>query len=364
MNEDDTNDGAMHVNDGINQPENVNKKAVARFKNSRQTKSLNDYLEGIRKGDPIVLSKAITLIESTHSEHYMMAQQIIEHCLPFRGPSLRIGITGIPGAGKSTFIESLGQYITTQKENKLAVLAVDPSSERTKGSILGDKTRMDKLAGNPRVFIRPSPTSGSSGGVARKTREAIILCEAAGYNIIFVETVGVGQSETMVHSMVDFFLLLLLAGAGDELQGIKRGIMEMADLIAINKCDGHNIRNAEAARQEFANALHLFPPTRSGWKPEVVTCSALNNERVDTIWNHINNYFKQVKDNGYFDQKRSEQARFWMYETIHESLREHFYSHPGIAQDLSNVEQDVLSGKQTAFLAAKKLLNRYFGSKD
>ncbi|NBC83885.1 MAG: methylmalonyl Co-A mutase-associated GTPase MeaB [Bacteroidetes bacterium] len=364
MNDDESKKGALHVNQGIKHPESINKNAIANFKGKRKKLSVNDYVEGIIKGNHTVLSQAITLIESIHPDHYNLAQEIIEKCLPHCGHSVRVGITGVPGVGKSTFIEALGNNITSQQANKLAVLAVDPSSEKTKGSILGDKTRMEKLSGNPHVFIRPSPSAGSLGGVARKTRETILLCESAGYNTIFVETVGVGQSETMVHSMVDFFLLLLLAGAGDELQGIKRGIMEMADLIAITKSDKGNQEKALMARQEYENALHLFPPAKSGWIPKVLTCSAVQNEGIDLIWQGIMEYIQFVQDNGYFDRKRSEQAKFWMYETIHNTLRERFYAHPEIAGEIAKAEKDVLDGKQTSFLAAKKLLNTYFGKKD
>lgn len=256
----DSNSSALHVNEGIDQPSSLNPEAARKFRDSRPKElEVREYLEGIRAGNRSVFSKAITLIESSLPRHQELAQQIIGACVPFSGNSVRVGITGVPGVGKSTFIESLGKYLTA-KGNKIAVLAIDPSSQRTKGSILGDKTRMEDLANDPRAYIRPSSSSGTLGGVARNTRESIVLCEAAGFNIIFVETVGVGQSETAVHSMVDFFLLLMLAGAGDELQGIKRGIMEMADAIIINKADGDNIAKTELAAMEYKNALHLFPP--------------------------------------------------------------------------------------------------------
>ena len=246
-------------------------------------------------------------------------------------------------------------------EGKLAVLAIDPSSERSKGSILGDKTRMEQLSVHPKSFIRPSPSAGSLGGVARKTRETIILCEAAGFDKIFVETVGVGQSETAVHSMVDFFLLIQLAGTGDELQGIKRGIMEMADGIVINKADGDNLERAKLAASQFRNALHLFPAPESGWTPQVMTYSGFYNLGVKEIWKMIYDYIAFVKDNGYFEYRRNEQSKYWMYESINERLRDSFYHNPAIEAMLSDKEQQVLQGKLTSFVAAKSLLDTYFG---
>ncbi len=257
----------LTVNNGVGSQPIVNPYRKLR---KRPQLSINDYVEGILKGNVSVLGRAVTLVESTAEAHQAIAQEVIEKCLPYSGNSRRIGITGVPGAGKSTSIDVFGLHVLRQG-HKLAVLAIDPSSERTHGSILGDKTRMEKLSTQPEAFIRPSPSAGSLGGVARKTRETIVLCEAAGYDRIFVETVGVGQSETAVHSMVDFFLLIQLAGTGDELQGIKRGIMEMADGIAINKCDGDNVDRAKLAAAQLRNALHLFPPTPSKWCPEVVT---------------------------------------------------------------------------------------------
>ncbi|HSH30767.1 MAG TPA: methylmalonyl Co-A mutase-associated GTPase MeaB, partial [Thiohalobacter sp.] len=273
-----------------------------------------------------------------------LAQEIIEACLPETGDSIRVGITGVPGVGKSTFIESLGNRIT-KRGHKLAVLAIDPSSTRTRGSILGDKTRMETLANNPDAFIRPSPTAGSLGGVARKTRETIYLCEAAGYDTIFIETVGVGQSETAVHSMVDFFLLLMLTGAGDELQGIKRGIMEMADLIAINKADSSSKKQVQQAVREYKNALHLYPPAKSGWEPEVTTCSALEGTGIEDIWNIIEEYISTTKDSGYFREQRNRQAKYWMYESINSQLQDAFYNDPEIKNQLKGIEQKVLEGK-------------------
>ena len=288
-----------------------------------------------------------------------MAQEVIEKCLPYSGNSRRIGITGVPGAGKSTSIDAFGLHVLERYGGKLAVLAIDPSSEKTKGSILGDKTRMEKLSVHPEAFIRPSPSAGSLGGVARKTRETIVLCEAAGYDKIFVETVGVGQSETAVHSMVDFFLLIQLAGTGDELQGIKRGIMEMADGIIINKADGANVEKAELAASHFRNALHLFPAPESGWTPKVLTYSGFYGLRIDEVWTMVFDYIDFVKKNGYFDHRRNEQAKYWMYESINEALRDNFYNNPTIASLLSLKENQVLNGEVTSFEAARQLLEVY-----
>jgi LAO/AO transport system kinase len=287
--------------------------------------SINEYVEGVLNKDISVLSRAITLVESTKEEHQVLAKQIIEKILPHTGKSVRLGITGVPGVGKSTFIESFGQLLVSKNHN-VAVLAVDPSSTLSKGSILGDKTRMEKLSVQNKVFIRPSPSSGSLGGVARKTRESILLCEAAGFDYIIIETVGVGQSETEVHQLTDFFLLLMLAGAGDELQGIKRGIMEMADGIAINKADGTNLDKAKTARADYANAIHLFPPTESGWIPEVKTCSALENKGVDEVYEMIDKYVRHTRSKNFFDKKRQEQTVFWFENLVEEKIRNQFFS--------------------------------------
>jgi LAO/AO transport system kinase len=351
----------LNISTRTKQLPSVSKDSVARFKKRRKKKySIQDYTKGIFEGNLIILSQAITVTESSLPDHQIIAQKIIEKCLPRSGNSVRVGITGVPGVGKSTFIEALGRYITGLGK-KLAVLAIDPSSERSKGSIMGDKTRMEKLAADPNAFIRPSPTAGSLGGVARKTRETIILCEAAGFDTIFIETVGVGQSETAVHSMVDFFLLLILAGAGDELQGIKRGIMEMADAIVITKADGSNMDKAIKARNEFRNALFLFPPSKSGWIPNILTCSAFNLSGIDAIWDTINEYCTLTKNNLYFQKKRKEQARYWMYQAIDEFLRNHFYDHSDIKEKLPEIEKEVLERNLNPFIAAKKLLEGYFG---
>ena len=350
----------LRVNKGVVNTETVNQAAADRFlKKNRKMPSVDAFFEGIRRGDVTLLSQAVTLVESALPEHKLIAQQIIERCLPYTGKSIRLGITGVPGAGKSTVIETLGMHVIRQG-GKLAVLAIDPSSERSKGSILGDKTRMEELSGQKNAYIRPSPSAGSLGGVARKTRETIILCEAAGFDTIFIETVGVGQSEIAVHSMVDFFLLIMLAGAGDELQGIKRGIMEMADAIAINKADGDNVRRAELAKREYANALHLFPPAQSGWIPKVTTCSAIEKTGIPEIWEMVNEYVDKTKTSGYFGYRRNEQSQYWMFETINESLKSNFYNNPELAQLTQTYKEKVLNEELSSFTAAQELLNIYF----
>lgn len=347
---------ALAVNSGVENVPSVNP-YLKRAKRRKHFEA-NEYVDGILSGNISVLSQAVTLIESSLPAHQETAQKVIERCLPYSGNSIRIGITGVPGAGKSTFIESLGMMLV-HAGHKLAVLAIDPSSERSKGSILGDKTRMEQLSVARNAFIRPSPSAGSLGGVARKTRESIILCEAAGFDVIFVETVGVGQSETAVHSMVDFFLLLQIAGAGDELQGIKRGIMEMADGIAINKCDGQNVEKAKLAKAQFQSALHLFPQSSSGWVPEVHTCSSIENTGIDFIWNMIERYLVHVKQTDFFNSHRNEQAKYWMYETINEKLKSGFYQNTKIKNLLAEYENKILTDKMTSFIAARELLGLY-----
>lgn len=345
------------VNAGIEQPSSVNPYLKRK---ARRQLSVAEYVDGIMKGDVTILSQAVTLVESVKPEHQAVAQEVIEKCLPYSGNSIRVGISGVPGAGKSTSIDVFGLHVLEKYNGKLAVLAIDPSSERSKGSILGDKTRMEKLSVHPKSFIRPSPSAGSLGGVARKTRETIVLCEAAGFDKIFVETVGVGQSETAVHSMVDFFLLIQLAGTGDELQGIKRGIMEMADGIVINKADGDNLERAKLAATQFRNALHLFPAPESGWTPQVLTYSGFFNLGVKEVWDMVYQYIDFVKGNGYFEHRRNEQSKYWMYETINEQLRDSFYHNRKIETMLSDKEKQVLQGNLTSFVAAKNLLDTYF----
>ena len=338
----------LTVNSGVEQPSIVNP-YLKRGRFKRHELSVGDMVEGILKGNVTILSQAVTLIESVNPDHQAKAQEVIDKCLPHSGNSVRIGISGVPGAGKSTSIDQFGIHVLDRFGGKLAVLAIDPSSERSKGSILGDKTRMEKLSVREDAFIRPSPTAGSLGGVARKTRESIILCEAAGYDKIFVETVGVGQSETACHSMVDFFLLIQLAGTGDELQGIKRGIMEISDGIVINKC--------------FRNALHFFPAPDSGWQPKVLCYSGFYGTGIKEIWDMVYEYLDFVKGNGYFYYRRNEQSKYWMYESINEHLRGNFYNNPLIQQRLKEAERSVLAGERTSFAAAKELLDVYFKDK-
>ncbi|MHC2992774.1 protein kinase [Pontibacter sp. HJ8] len=314
------------------------------------------YVAGILAGDRVMLSRAITLVESKLASDMELAQEVINQVLPHAGHSVRIGITGVPGVGKSTFIESFGNYLIREQGKKLAVLAIDPTSQRTGGSILGDKTRMESLSINPQAFIRPSPAGKSLGGVTRSTRETIILCEAAGFDAVIVETVGVGQSETAVHAMVDFFLLLMLAGAGDELQGIKRGIMEMADAIAITKADGSNAMKAKAARAEYQNALHLYPMASSGWLPKVSVCSAVEQSGLDTIWQGIAEYLELTQQNGFFEKKRRDQNLQWMYEAIRQGLEENFYAHQQVKDQLPGIARQVQEGHKSAFAAAAELL--------
>jgi len=313
--------------------------------------------------DIAVLSKAITLIESRRPEHQKIAKRLIEACLTHNKESIRIGITGVPGVGKSTFVEKFGKMLT-QEGKHVAVLTIDPTSQRTRGSILGDKTRMETLATDPNAFIRPSPSGDSLGGVARKTRESIIVLEAAGYDVILIETVGVGQNEIAVHSMVDFFLLLKLSGAGDNLQGIKRGIIEMADAIAINKADGNNLKKAELAKTEFAQALHLFPPKDNGWTPTVTMCSALENKGLDKIWATILKYTQQTKQSGHFYTKRKDQNKSWFREHLEELLKINFYEQKDIRKMVPQLEQKITEGQLSPFTAAEELLAMYTKTKE
>ncbi len=391
---------ALHVMEGIEQPGQINTDALKKLRARRRTPhTVRELVEGIVAGNRTLLSKAITLVESSLPSHQEQAQEIISECLKkknieypisndecrttdienrkskienrtpdieqrisnneYGSCSIRVGITGVPGVGKSTFIEALGKHLTA-RGHKLAVLAIDPSSSRSKGSILGDKTRMEDLAVDPNAFIRPSPAAGSLGGVARKTRETIILCEAAGFDVIFVETVGVGQSETTVHSMVDFFLLLMLAGAGDELQGIKRGIIEMADAIVINKADGDNIQKAKTARVEYANALHLFPPPDNGWIPVADICSARSKMGIDRVWELILEHRNITNENGYFHQNRMKQNRQVFRETIETGLHQHFFTQKEIARVIAGSEKGIMNGELNPYQAARELLEKYF----
>ena len=354
---------SLIVQEGVSHPPSINPDILRKTAGRKKRKySTDEYVDGIVSGNRTILSQAITLIESSLSQHQDEAQAIIERCLSHGSQSLRIGITGVPGAGKSTFIETFGLFLTG-KGRKLAVLAIDPSSSNTRGSILGDKTRMEQLSIHPNAYIRPSPSAGTLGGVARKTRETIILCEAAGFDTILVETVGVGQSETAVHSMVDIFLLLMLAGAGDELQGMKRGIMEMADIIAITKADGDNKLIAEGAKVLYENALHLFPPGPSGWKPRVLTCSALKNAGIEELWEVLNSYFVFTKKSGFFDEFRRQQAVIRMHDAISEYLSNNFYSDNEIKNLRPELEKKLYEGSITSYKAAKILIDKYCNGK-
>ncbi len=351
---------ALNEIKGIDAPEIFSKSSVQKITGFRKVQpSSNQLIEGILKHDIVALSRAITLVESTNTAHLQKANEIIKGCLSSANQSVRIGITGVPGVGKSTFIEAFGNYLTTIGK-KVAVLAVDPSSTISHGSILGDKTRMEDLVTNANAYIRPSASGETLGGVARKTREAIILCEAAGFDTILIETVGVGQSETAVHSMVDFFLLLKISGAGDELQGIKRGIMEMADAIVINKADGDNINKANLAKTEFNRALHLFPARISGWIPSVSTCSASEKIGIGAVWETIADYLKLTKSNHYFDEKRKEQNQYWMMETIQERLQSHFTNFPEMELLIEKTKKQVQNNEISPFEGASKLLEVYF----
>ena len=350
------NKSALNEQEGIEQPDSFNTTAAQKLVQNRKKKQeVAQLFAGIKNSDKTALSRSITLIESTTAHHQIMAKKLIALCLPLANKSQRIGITGVPGVGKSTFIEAFGTLLTSL-DHKVAVLAVDPSSTLSKGSILGDKTRMEELVKDNNAFIRPSASGDSLGGVARKTRETIILCEAAGFDTIVIETVGVGQSETTVHSMTDFFLLLKLAGAGDELQGIKRGIIEMADTIVINKADGENVKAAKLAKVEFNRALHLYPPKESQWTPKTVTCSAINAEGIKEVYDIIRSYMDKTKASNYFQLKRTEQNKFWLLQTIESQLKADFYTNPKIKEALKKQLALIDANKTTPFEAADILM--------
>ncbi|HPS73159.1 MAG TPA: methylmalonyl Co-A mutase-associated GTPase MeaB [Bacteroidales bacterium] len=353
---------ALNVMKGVPEPGQINQELVKKLKGRKAgAEGARELIDGILSGNRVLLSRAITLVESSLKQHQDKAQEVIAGCLKHRGsiaPGIRLGITGVPGVGKSTFIEAFGKYLTSQG-HRVAVLAIDPSSARSKGSILGDKTRMEELATDPQAFIRPSPSAGSLGGVARKTRETIILCEAAGFDVIIVETVGVGQSETAVHGMVDFFLLLMLAGAGDELQGIKRGIIEMADAIIINKADGDNLNKAKMAAAEYRNALHLFPPSETGWTPLVDICSAQTRMGIPRVWDIISDYCTITRDNGHFHKRRMSQEQQVMFEVIDEALRHQFYGRKDIRALIDHYTAEIYGNRMSPYLAAQLLLEKF-----
>ena len=354
---------ALSEKAGISPPEIFSPTVVKNIQKYRKVQpSSQELVTGILSGTITALSRSITLVESTNPDHLAKANEVINACLPHANKSVRIGITGVPGVGKSTFIEAFGKYLTGLGK-KVAVLAVDPSSTISHGSILGDKTRMEELVKDKNAYIRPSASGDTLGGVARKTRETITLCEACGFDTIIIETVGVGQSETAVHSMVDFFLLLKIAGAGDELQGIKRGIMEMADAIVINKADGDNIRKAKLAKSEFSRALHLFPAKKSGWIPTTATCSAMTQDGIPDVWETIVQFVELTKSNAYFNIKRSEQNEYWMLETINEQLKNSFYNNSDIHKLLESTKKAVQNGEISPFAAAQILLEKYFKNK-
>jgi LAO/AO transport system kinase len=325
--------------------------------------SEEEYIQGVIQGDRVVLSRAITLIESSLPHDHLLSEKVMEGILPHVGKSIRIGITGVPGVGKSTFIENFGK-ILLERGHKLAVLAIDPSSQKSGGSILGDKTRMEKLSADKRAYIRPSPAGTALGGVSARTREAMLLCEAAGFDIVLIETVGVGQSEVAVRGMVDFFLLLMLAGAGDELQGIKKGIIEMCDALVINKADGENEQAAQKAKKEYSNALHLFPPKSNNWVPMVKTCSAIEEKGLSEIWEMILNFREKVKGNGYFESNRSEQRVNWLNEHILYLLERQFITNPAVQSELEIVKQRVKNGEVSPIGKAKDLVELFLKSKN
>ncbi|WP_318508482.1 methylmalonyl Co-A mutase-associated GTPase MeaB [Bacillus sp. T3] len=329
-------------------------------KSAGQDLSVDDLAKGVKSGDRGLLARAITLIESNAEHHFQKGQELLQKLLPESGKSIRIGITGVPGAGKSTFIEAFGTYLCEQGF-RVAVLAVDPSSSISGGSILGDKTRMGELANNPRAFIRPSPSEGKLGGVHRKTRETMLICEAAGFDVILIETVGVGQSEVVVRNMVDFFMLVVLTGAGDELQGMKKGIMELADAIVVNKADGENKPLAEKTREEYKRIVHFLQPYTKGWPTQVTTCSALYYEGIDGVWKIINDFEQKTKQTGVFEARRRVQTKEWMYSMIVDQLQASFFHHPDVKFLLPKLENEVITGDRTVTSAVESLFKAYLG---
>lgn len=327
----------------------------------RRRLTVDEYVQGVLAGDRNVVAQTITLVESNAPAHGELAQEVLRRLLPSTGNSIRVGITGVPGVGKSTTIEALGMYLCEQGQ-RLAVLAVDPSSTVTRGSILGDKTRMEQLSRHPNAFIRPSPSGGTLGGVTRKSRETMLVCEAAGFNVILVETVGVGQSETTVRSMVDFFLLLMLAGAGDELQGIKKGIMELADALLINKADGDNKLRANAAKADYNRALHYLAPATEGWRTRAYTCSAMTGDGIAAIWEVIEQFRQQTQTSGVFEKRRRQQTLDWVYAMVEEHLLRSFFEHAGVQHIREDIERAVIEGHLPPTVAVQQLLRKYEGS--
>ena len=334
------------------------KKWLENKKKRRQGLTVDAILDGILKSDRAALSDGITLVESAKPEDREKSIELIKSCLPYSGNSIRIGITGVPGVGKSTFIESFGNLLV-EKELRVAVLAIDPSSSKSGGSILGDKTRMQELSQRQEVFIRPTAAGVTLGGVARSTREAIILCEAAGYDFIIVETVGVGQSETSVKSMVDFFLLLMLSGAGDELQGIKKGIMEMADALVVTKADGDNVKPANLAATQYRNALHLFPPNENEWIPPVFTCSSQTGDNLEKVYEVIDSFRNKMAISGWIDHNRHEQEKNWLRSTLNDMILDQFYAVPELLQKLKTIEEKLMEDSIPFYAAAEELFNAY-----
>jgi LAO/AO transport system kinase len=354
----------LKISEGVTSQDRISEEIAGKIKIAKKSvEQLDYYLQGIKNSNRTILSKSITLIESSLDSHKIIAQQIISNILPLTGKAIRIGITGVPGVGKSTFIESFGKFLS-EKNLKIAVLAIDPSSSKSKGSILGDKTRMEQLATDINAFIRPSPTAGNLGGVARKTRETMMLCEAAGFNVILIETVGVGQSEVVVRSMVDFFLLLLLPGSGDELQGIKRGIMEMADLVVVNKAEGENQNKANQTLTEVRNAIHYLRTSDSGWIPKTSKCSAFTREGIPEIWGIINDFLEQTRKSGFFEKQRKGQSLQILHQSISEALLNQFYNNKKISSLINDTVSQIYNGTLSPYLAANNLLNEFNRRKD
>lgn len=327
-------------------------------KKYRKPLTVDDYVEGVLSGDRVILARTITLIESSAKKHRELAEEVLKRLMPHTGNSIRVGITGVPGAGKSTLIEAFGSMLCDDG-HKVAVLAIDPSSSVTGGSILGDKTRMQKLARNPRAFVRPSPSGGTLGGVTRKTRETMLVCEAAGYNVILIETVGTGQNEVAVRSMVDFFLVIALTGAGDELQGMKKGVMELADAIFINKADGENKKRAMQARAEYNRVLYFLQSPTEGWKPKAYTCSALTGENIREIWEVIKEFEKVTKESGVFEKRRKEQMIEWFHWMIEDELKRRFFENEFVKEQLPAIRSDILNAKISPTQAVKKIMEIY-----